>query len=254
PGRSGVHGGVHAGQRGDLAGEHGLVDREQHGAEVRRVAHVVEHRAQVVDVVHGDGDVEADVGPELLEDPVAVVAVHGGVEGHDQAVLGGQARLIAQQVAAQRHGLVGPDRAVARGGGEAARVLVAQACGAGIHVRVVGGDRAVVAEVQAAGAHGLVGAVVGAGVDPGGLAGGGGGERGVRGEVVDGVVGGRHDGDLELVEQCAGAELGAGELLGDRVVHRVGGARVQHGLEAEDLVELVLHPVAGGGAGVGVPV
>src|SRR5699024_7174488 len=68
PGRSGVHGGVHAGQRGDLAGEHGLVDREQHGAEVRRVAHVVEHRAQVVDVVHGDGDVEADVGPELLED------------------------------------------------------------------------------------------------------------------------------------------------------------------------------------------
>src|SRR5699024_1074564 len=178
---------------------------------------------------------------------------------HDQSVLGGQAGLVGQQVPAQRHRLVGPDRAVAGGGVEPARVRVAQPLGAGIDVRVVGGDGAVVAEVQAADAHRLEVAVIGAGVDPGGLAervgelaevragglevlvraeggddpageGGVRGERVVRGEVVDGIVGGGQDGDLELVEQGAGSVLGPGELLGDLVVHRVGGARVQHGL------------------------
>ena len=66
----------------------------------------------VVDEVDGDGDVEADVGPELLEHRLAVVAVHGGVDGHDEAVLSGQAGLVAEQVTAQGDGVgLGPDRA-----------------------------------------------------------------------------------------------------------------------------------------------
>src|SRR5699024_1358297 len=107
------------------------------------------------------------------------------------------------------------------------------------------------AEVRAGGLEVLVRAE--GGDDPAGE-GGVRGESVVRGEIVDRVVGGGQHGDVELVEQGAGPVLGPGELLGDLVVQRVGGAGVQHGLQAEDIVELVLHPVAGGGAGVGVPV
>ena len=52
------------------------------------------------------------------------------MDGQDQAVLGGQAGLVAEHMAAQGHGVVGTDSARARGGVEAAGVLVAETGGA----------------------------------------------------------------------------------------------------------------------------
>src|SRR5699024_8988422 len=116
------------------------------------------------DVVDRQRDVEADVGPELLEDLLVVVAVNGGVQGHHQAVVGRHPGLVGQQVAAQGGGSGRGDRALARLQVQAAGVLDGETGGAGIGVGVVGGDRAVVAEVEATGAHGLRVAVVGADV------------------------------------------------------------------------------------------
>ena len=81
-----------------------------------------------------------------------------------------------------------------------------------------------------------------------------GGERRVRGEVVARVVGGGQDRDPEPLEQGARPEGGLGEPRRQLVVDRVRRRGGRTALDAEDLHQLVLEPVADRRAAEDVPV
>ena len=78
-------------------------------------------------------------------------------------------------------------------------------------------------------------------------------QRLVVGEVVDGRVGGREQLDVEAVEQSARPEAGLRQLLGDAVVDRVRALGRGLHVDAEDLDQLVLEPVAAGSGAEQVP-
>jgi hypothetical protein len=201
------------------------------------------------------------------------------VELHDEPVLGAQARHLHEHVGLEG-ALVGRGRPAGQRAGEQRLGRgVGQPRGVGLEHGVVGGrgaegaevrpplrqrrdERGEVARRRAAGAleagervgpAGLRDAEEGVGAEGGHHAAGPvgparGAERPVVREVVAGGVGGGEHLEAEALEQGAGAEVGAGEPLGDLVVHALGGGGGELHAHAEQLVQHVVQPGARGRA------
>ena len=140
---------VEAGQRGELAREHRLVEREHHQVEVRVGAVALQQRAQRVGELGPDGDVVAGVRPERRGRRPMVAAAHARVQGHHQPVVAGHAGHLQQQVPAQRRRLRLGRLAGQRGPVDPVRLGRLQRVGADVDVAVVGRDGAVGDEVPA---------------------------------------------------------------------------------------------------------
>ena len=243
----------------------------------------VQHRLQGPHDLHRRRDVAADIRAEPLEGRQVMVARHGRVQGHDQAVLRRHPRLVEHHRAAQGsaflEGRLPAQRALVDPGG----VGVRQRLGAEVGVAVVGGDRAEALEERAPVLHRGTEAGPGVGRLPRHARQVGdqlgpvlarrlavlvGTERrahlaregrvvadlGVVLEAVARVVGRGDELDVEAVHQSARPELGRRDRGGDRVVDLVGGLRRRAHPDAEDVVQLGLHPELHGGAAVQVPV
>jgi hypothetical protein len=242
-----------------------------------------QQRPQRVGELDADGDVVAGIRPELRGGGPMVAAAHARVQGHDQPVIAGHAGHLQQQVPAQRRrlglgrlpGQCGPVDPV--GLGRLQRV------GADVDVAVVCRDGAVGDEVasprlQRPHEAGIVPGVEvghlrqpGHCVPPPGLAwlqvavgperrddppgpGRVGGEGGMRGQVVAGIVGSGQHLDAEPVIQRPWPIAVLGQPVGHLVVDGIG--RPDRGPQGdlEDLGQLRLQPVPYGRAAERVPV
>ena len=222
-------------------------------------------------------------GPNAAVVGPVVAAAHARVQGHDQPVVTGHPGHLQQQVPPQRHRLGLGRLAGQRGPVDPGRLGRLERVGADVDVAVVGGDGAVGDEVasprlQRPHEAGVVPGVEvghlrqpGHRVPPPGLAwlqvavgperrddpprpGRVGGEGGVRGQVVAGVVGGGQHLDAEPVVQRPRPVAVLGQPVGHLVVDgvgRLGGGAHRH---LEDLGQLRLQPVPDGRAAVDVPV
>ena len=85
PGHADVDRRVEAGQRRELAGEHGLVEGEQHQVEARVRAVALQQRAQRVGELHPDRDVVARVRPEPFGRGTVVAAADARGAGSSPA-------------------------------------------------------------------------------------------------------------------------------------------------------------------------
>jgi hypothetical protein len=272
PRRAQVYRRVEPGQRGELPGEHRLVQGEQHGAEAGMGAEALQQGPQQVGELGAQRQVVTGVRAEPAQRPGMVVAAHPGVQRHHQPVLGRHAGHLAQ--AGQPQGVVpvagtGADpteQPVGLGGVEELHPDVRGA--------VVGGGGAVFPEVHPAGFQRGHQAVVVAGVDVGGggqpvqrrrPAGNGGvgvgvrpeggqhpavpvrvgGQRPVVAQVVGRVVGGGQRGQVERAVQRAGPVARLGQPPGQLVEQLVGGVRTRLHPHLEHIVQLRLQPLPG---------
>ncbi len=165
-----VEGRIVAGQRGEFAGEAGLVEGEEYEGEAGVVAVLVEERAEVAGVLGGRGHIGAFVATEFLVDEAVVVADGARVELHGEAVFDRHARHLGEHLGLEDlllfwDGATGEDAGVERLGG--GRIEV---CGHGGEVAVIGGGAAHGLEEGATVAEGVEVAVVSADVLAGDLA------------------------------------------------------------------------------------
>ena len=150
PRRAGVHGGVEAGQRGDLAGVGVRVHGEQHEVQVGVGAVPGEQRAQRVGELGADRDVVPGVRAVPGERVRVVVAAHARVQRHDQPVVAGHPGHLQDHVPAERGRLGLGHRPGQRRPVDAVRFGGLQRRGHRVGVAVIRGHRAVRDEVPAA--------------------------------------------------------------------------------------------------------
>jgi len=277
PGHPGIHRGVEARDRRDLAGEGRLVDREDHQVEALGGAEPFEQRPQPPGELGGHRDVVAAVRAVPRERRCVVVSVDPRVQRHDEAVLHGHPRHLHEHVPAQRGRFLRRGLAAQRRRVDAGRLGVLELQGHDVGVAVVGRDRAVGLEMAAPLGEGLeiAGEVAGVltgrlsqrphelaeigssrlevavrperGHDPA-VEPGVGREGPVELQVVAGVVGRGEHVDAEALEQGPWPERLRRQAAGNLVVEHVRGRGRRALGGAEHVGEHALHPVPAGRA------
>ena len=107
----------------------------------------LEQRAEVLGVGRGHRDVVTGVGAEPVEGGARVVAVHAGVDRHDEPVPGAHAGHAQEHVAPERARAGRVELAGDRLCGRARRLVLVEVDGVRLADAVVGGHRAVLEEV-----------------------------------------------------------------------------------------------------------